>query len=244
MSPERENESSANAPRADREAFVARLQRIVRHWRSAERLARTMGVSPSAFRKWLKGEAEPSRERLIALADAAGVGVAWLATGEGPSPRFDGVTPNAAFSGSLDKSQFLLLPKTAESAEAAAGSGTPPPDPRASVHIAFGHDWVRRSFAIEPEELMLETAIGKSMQPTIRDGDIILIDSTDRQFREFGVYVLEYHGERLVKRVQRKLDGGLLLISDNAIYEPERIPSERASGVTVVGRVVWSGGKL
>ena len=69
---------------ADKSAFVDRLRTILAHWPSADRLARAMGVSPSAFRKWLKGEAEPSRERLVALARAAGVGVAWLAEGEGP----------------------------------------------------------------------------------------------------------------------------------------------------------------
>src|ERR1700758_2303413 len=82
-----------NTPRltgggADRAAFVARLHAVLRHWPSADRLARAMGVSPSAFRKWLKGEAEPSRERLVALADAAQVGIAWLAKGEGPEPAF------------------------------------------------------------------------------------------------------------------------------------------------------------
>jgi transcriptional regulator with XRE-family HTH domain len=74
---------------ADKSAFVDRLRTILAHWPSADRLARAMGVSPSAFRKWLKGEAEPSRERLVALARAAGVGVAWLAEGEGPAPAFE-----------------------------------------------------------------------------------------------------------------------------------------------------------
>src|ERR1700759_1081794 len=74
---------------AEKRAFVQRLQTILLHWPSADRLARAMGVSPSAFRKWLKGEAEPSRERLVALARVSGVGVAWLAEGEGPEPVFD-----------------------------------------------------------------------------------------------------------------------------------------------------------
>src|SRR5712671_1202045 len=82
-------ESTVRARGAERSAFVGRLQTILTHWPSADRLARAMGVSPSAFRKWLKGEAEPSRERLIALARAAGVGVAWLAEGEGPEPAFE-----------------------------------------------------------------------------------------------------------------------------------------------------------
>lgn len=246
MPPERDSKSPQTRPAVklggEREAFVERLQRVVSHWRSADRLARTMGVSPSAFRKWLKGEAEPSRERLVALAEATGVGIAWLAQGEGPPPRFPDARPSPA-DGALDPSQFEFLPKRAEAA--AAGAGTPvPPDEQASSFIAFGHDWIRRSFGLEPGKLALDTAVGESMHPTIGDGDVLLIDSTDRRFREFGIYVLEYAGQRLVKRVQRKLDGSLVLISDNAVYEPERIDPAHAREVKALGRVIWSGGKL
>jgi phage repressor protein C with HTH and peptisase S24 domain len=231
---------------ADRAAFAGRLQVILRHWPSADRLARAVGVSPSAFRKWLKGEAEPSRERLVALADAAGVGVAWLARGEGPLPtiqdtRGDGRAAKKGGFGVLDPERFVLLPKQAESA--AAGAGTPPPVTR-SEFIAFSHGWIRETFHLEPDEIMLETAVGESMHPTLSDQDLLLVDSSDRKLREFGVYILEYAGERLVKRVQRKLDGSLLLISDNVIYEPERIPPERAGEVVVIGRVVWCAGRI
>ena len=230
---------------ADRAAFAGRLQVILRHWPSADRLARAVGVSPSAFRKWLKGEAEPSRERLVALADAAGVGVAWLAQGEGPQPaiqdaRGHGRAKKGGFS-PLDAERFVLLPKRAESA--AAGAATPPPA-TGSEFIAFSNSWIREALHLEPDELALETAVGESMHPTLSDQDLLLVDCGDRKLREFGVYILEYAGERLVKRVQRKLDGSLLLISDNAIYEPERIPSERANEVVVIGRVVWCGGRI
>jgi len=95
-----------------------------------------------------------------------------------------------------------------------------------------------------PDDLLLETAVGESMNPTLADLDLLLIDTSDRKLREFGIYILEYRGERLVKRVQRKLDGSLLLISDNSIYESERIPPERAGEVAVIGRVVWCGGRI
>src|SRR6185437_4819408 len=101
---------------SERAAFVARLREIVRHWPSADRMARAVGVSPSAFRKWLKGEAEPSRERLVALADAAQVPIAWLAKGEGTPPKLGshetrrGNTPASAASG-VEPDRFLILPK-------------------------------------------------------------------------------------------------------------------------------------
>ena len=72
----------------------------------------------------------------------------------------------------------------------------------------------------------------------------MLIDSTDQTFRNFGIYVLEINGERLVKRVQRKHDGSLVLISDNSVYQVDTVSKEAAGDVTVVGRVVWVGGTV
>jgi phage repressor protein C with HTH and peptisase S24 domain len=53
------------------------------------------------------------------------------------------------------------------------------------------------------------------MLPGIRDGDLLLIDTMEDRVSSFGVYALEIGGERLVKRVEPKLDGSLTLISDN-----------------------------
>jgi len=253
MSHPRENEpknpTSASTQGATRAAFTARLQLILQHWPSADRLARAMGVSPSAFRKWLRGEAEPSRERLVALADAAKVGIAWLAKGEGPPPSLPadapagGRTRSAEAEQGLDSSRFILLPKRVEMA--AAGTGSSPPLPRPETeYIAFRHDWVRAALGIEPQNLILETAVGESMHPTIQNGDLLLVDTTDRNCNSFGVYVLEIGGERLVKRVQRKLDGSLVLISDNEAYQPDQVSGEMLRDVTVIGRVVWGGGPI
>jgi phage repressor protein C with HTH and peptisase S24 domain len=140
-------------------------------------------------------------------------------------------------------SHFLVLPKRPEAA--AAGTSTPePPSPIASEYIAFQHEWLHSVFRIEPENLTMEVAAGQSMQPTIHDGDLLLIDTTDRGFRNFGIYVLEIAGVRVVKRVQAKFDGSLILISDNTSYQVDVVPPARTGEVTVIGRVVWSGGML
>jgi phage repressor protein C with HTH and peptisase S24 domain len=226
---------------------VSRLHAILRHWPSADRLARATGVSPSAFRKWLKGEAEPSRERLVALAEAASVSVGWLARGEGPEPRLQGVgkasrardTPLSADAG-IGR-DFVLLPKRPDAA--AAGSESPSP-PQGAEFIALRHDWVRSALGVQPEQLLVETALGESMQPGIRDGDLLFVDTSEDRFRSFGVYVVEIAGERLVKRVQPKLDGSVTLISDNAAYETEHVPSAQAAEIRVIGRVMWTCGPL
>jgi phage repressor protein C with HTH and peptisase S24 domain len=71
---------------------------------------------------------------------------------------------------------------------------------------------------------------------------VLLVDAGENRFHSFGVYVLEVAGERLVKRVQPKLDGTLTLISDNLTYEAEHVPAAQANQVQVIGRVIWTCG--
>lgn len=230
----------------DRQAFVARLHYVLDHWPSADRLARAAGISPSAFRKWLRGEAEPSRERLIAFADTAGVPIAWLVRGEGVQPslhrapsRATGDEAGAAESDLLRG--YVALPR--RPAAAAAGAGKPA-DEHVVEFLAFRHDWLRTNFDMQPQDVLLITAIGDSMEPGIGEGDLLLVDTRQTAFTEFGIYVFEARGERLVKRVQRKFDGTLFIISDNAIYQPEIISAKLAEEISVVGKVVWRAGRL
>lgn len=224
--------------------FVARLHAILRHWPSADRLARAMGVSPSAFRKWLKGEAEPSRERLVALANTAGVGVGWLATGEGEPPDLRPEGGGGVREHEMPGlEEFVLLPSR-DSVAAAGASPEVPVDRRGAHYMAFRNDWVREEIGIDPAAIGLERAVGDSMAPTINDGDLLLLDTGQRAFALFGIYVLEIDGERLVKRVQRKLDGSLVLISDNTDYERDVVPAGRVEHLRAIGRVVWIGKKL
>jgi phage repressor protein C with HTH and peptisase S24 domain len=235
-------------PGAGQAAFVERLVIVAQLWPSSDSLAKAAGVSPSALRKWLKGQAEPSRERLVALADAAGVGVSWLAKGEGPAPDLSATgvgsraARNAPAGQRLEPGNFLVLPKQVHAV--AAGAGHPVPRSSATEFIGFRHEWVKDTFELGPADLILDTAVGDSMEPNIRDGDLLLVDVTDRSFRSFGVYVLEVRGERLVKRVQRLFNGSLILISDNRVYQPEEIAPEDAGEINAIGRVVWRGGQL
>ncbi len=235
--------------RANQADFAARLQLVMRQWPSIDRLAKASRVSPSAFRKWVKGQAEPSRSRLIALAEATGVSVAWLAQGEGAPPDLLSLAARAHADqlservGHLDAGQFLLLPKAVQgdADEGACRAADCPHDV-----IGFRHSWLRATFNREPGDFVFEVAVGHSMEPGICNNDYLLVDATDRKpsLSDLGVYVLEVRGERLVKRIQCKVDGGLILISDNKAYAVEPIPTESAREVHVVGRVVWRGGPV
>lgn len=225
---------------ADKSAFVQRLQTILAHWPSADRLARTMGVSPSAFRKWLKGEAEPSRERLVALARATGVGVAWLAEGEGPAPSFGSLNASPRRRRAMDNpdgpdwDQFIVLPT-----RTLPGAGN-------ALHryLALRHDWLRTVCGVEPEHVMLDVAVDEAMAPTIKPRDMLLLDTTHRTIEGNGIYVLDIDNRRHIRRVQRRHDGSVLLISDNGAYHPDIVTNDSLASLTVLGRVVWIGGTV
>ena len=97
-----------------------------------------------------------------------------------------------------------------------------------------------REQGLEPAMLSSIRVMGDSMDPLLRDGDEILVDRTPRAFRE-GVHVVRL-GEALhVKLLQAVPPDRMRLISKNAAYEPVEVPM---ADVDVVGRVVWTGGRL
>ncbi len=106
--------------------------------------------------------------------------------------------------------------------------------------IAFQATWLRKR-GINPGAARALTVRGDSMEPTIRSGDILLVDTSKDRIEDNGIYVVVSGGYVLVKRVHPRLDGSLMLISDNATYPPEDVPAIEASVFRVAGRVMWFG---
>lgn len=78
------------------------------------------------------------------------------------------------------------------------------------------------------------------MEPTLRDGDEILVDRSPRPLRS-GLHVIRLDDVLLVKRLEPGSAGTLIIISDNPAYP--RMERRRAD-VAVLGRVVWKGGRV
>lgn len=61
---------------------------------------------------------------------------------------------------------------------------------------------------------------GDSMEPTLKDGDYVLIDES-KTFGVNGIYAIQLGGQILIKRLQFKMDGTVSIISDNTKYSSE-----------------------
>ena len=81
---------------------------------------------------------------------------------------------------------------------------------------------------------------GDSMERTLRDGDYVLIDE-NINFGTNGIYAIQYGGQILIKRLQFKMDGTILIISDNDKYDKEVFnPKENQLPFQVLGIKILS----
>ncbi|MDD2870117.1 helix-turn-helix domain-containing protein [Neomegalonema sp.] len=86
--------------------FAQRIEQISKMVGGPGELARKSGLSRRVIDKYIAAGSDPSRQRLISLATAAGVSVQWLATGEGeriphPSPVQQETSPPPPLDGWL-----------------------------------------------------------------------------------------------------------------------------------------------
>jgi len=75
--------------------FATRLKLLIGE-ESVSKFAKKCGVTESMLRKYLLGESVPGTDKLVRIAQVAGVSIRWLATGEGTrieSAGWDRVTP-------------------------------------------------------------------------------------------------------------------------------------------------------
>lgn len=137
---------------------------------------------------------------------------------------------------------FVLVPRY--DIRASAGHGAVVHSEQVVDHLAFREEWVRNALGVGEKDLALITVKGDSMEPTLSNGDLILIDTHRQAIGENSIYVIRYDGELLVKRAQRRLDGTIVIKSDNSAYEPEIVEPKQVPKLGVIGRVVWAGRRL
>lgn len=123
---------------------------------------------------------------------------------------------------------------------ASAGGGAVVPNiPEIKNRALFRLEWIRRVTRSPLKHLAIIEVEGDSMEPTLRPGDNILIDTLQKHpQRRDGIYAINRDGELQVKRVAAHPVTRLLTItSDNPNYPSwQDIPPDQ---IDIVGRVIW-----
>lgn len=125
---------------------------------------------------------------------------------------------------------------------ASAGHGSVVADEDRIAHIAFNPDYLREVINASKSHLQVIKVQGESMQPTLSDGDLIMIDRSKTDLNYDGLFVLRFGDSLQVKRVGRSpAPGSVEVISDNPAYGRRDWPT---SSIDALGRVIWVGKRV
>lgn len=104
--------------------------------------------------------------------------------------------------------------------------------------VSFSRNWLRSYTISSPELLFTTSGIGDSMEPTISDHDVIIVDRGQNRLQGTKgdkIWACVFGGSSMVKRLRALPDGTVRVMSDN-----ERVRDEIATDgdLHIVGRVV------
>lgn len=206
-------------------------------------LAKACGwASQSRVGNYEKNTREPSLDDIAVMAKALGVAQDLLLLHTTAEPS-QGSGPDE--NGSPSKKDYALIPQY--TARASAGNGYHNDHVELKEGLVFKRDWLKR-LALREENLCVIYAEGSSMEPTISDGDVLLIDHASTTPRSGKVYaMLRPDGSTSVKRLIQAFSGEWIIRSDNpdkTLYPDEPISAEALQQIEIIGRSVWGGGGM
>lgn len=208
------------------------------------------GVSRRTLSDYVSGKSEPRISTVIEIATATKTDLNALLLDKtlDPSAGSGGFLVHAANGSPKIVDPGVTVPRY--DVRASQGAGALVVSERVEEYFSVGRDWLRRNLPpwAPPNALVgiLEGA-GDSMEPTIRDGDLVMVvqDVDWRVVERGGIFVFSLdHDRLLLKRLQVLNNGDLRIISDNKAYEPDLVGfADIPNRVRVHGQVFFAGGK-
>ena len=213
--------------------FQDRIAQVAAEMGGADVLADKSQLSRASIYNYLNGESEPNLSKLVRLSHACGKSVEWLVTGSEPA-QLETISTK-----SMD---FIFLPRY--EVRAAGGAGAVIHSEQIVDYLAFKSDWFHQVIGTPTDKMALISAVGDSMEPTIHDGDLLLIDTSATRLLSDAIYALAFRDVLQVKRLQLRRDGSVRIVSDNAKYDAELLSAGEAESLRIVGRVRWRGTRI
>jgi len=180
-------------------------------------MAERLFMTQQAYSKYEKGLATPNPETLARIADLLDVSLDFLLdrdqAADGPPASTGGVW-------------VPVLGRVAAGLSIAA------------VEEVLGYEEIPTELAAQRECFALRIG-GDSMEPRIREGDVVIVQKQETCETGDLAVVLVNGGDATVKRIKKGPEG-LMLIPNNPAYEPMFYSNEQIKTlpVTIVGRVM------
>lgn len=208
-------------------------------------LAKAVGISQQAVMELESGRAKGTKHT-AKFARALGQDAMWIELGEGRirEPRKAARAAQKA----IDTPRVPIPPDDYERVpvfdiKAQSKGGALAHDAEPIAYAIFALDWLRGVTHSHISKLAVIQVAGDSMEPTLANGDRVLMDTAQTNLRREGLYVIGVEDTLMVKRVtMHPRSKRVSLRSDNPRYETYNdLDPDRLS---VAGRVVWIGRTL
>lgn len=188
-------------------------------------LSAEAGLGDTYVRDLIKREREPLLPHITALASALNVSVGWLL----------GETENASEPLPANGG-FVTVPEY--DVRASAGGGFFIDEETRKANWPFARRYIEE-LNLRASGLVVIEVQGDSMEPTLRSGDRVMIDTNDRNPAQPGIFCLWDSDRTVVKRLEKIPASDpvtLRLKSDNPLHDAYEVAAEL---VNIIGRVVW-----
>lgn len=179
---------------------------------SQKQFAISIGVDQKTISNWVNGKSEPSLEMAKKLLEVYGLDVL------GGEPRLD-----------LDDDCVYI--RFYEDIKASAGCGV---DNHCEGYELVKIDRKLLNPKVNPAKHHAIRASGDSMEPTIKDGDVIFVEPFAGDFANNRVYIIKRQDDVFVKRLKKE-PTGYEIISDNPDYLPCKLKNDE---IQIIGKVV------
>lgn len=193
---------------------------------NASSLGRQVGASSSAAALYWSGERPWPLDLLPKVSKALGIGLEYLLTGD-----------NLALDTSAGQLETAPDTVAVREIDLSYGMGATYLDVPITEEVHhFPRAWLRRYTRSAPDKLFFAQGIGDSMEPTLHDSDLLLIDTAQRQLTSADrIWVLTYADCGMIKRLRPVPNGGVEVWSD----KKEVSPFTAYDGeIEIIGRVV------
>ena len=197
-------------------------------------LAQRTSISESQLYRYISGQSQPTAQPLTEIAAAGDVSLDWLINGVGENPLSSVETKKGQTKAVRTSTDIPYIQEP-------QGDGYEVSD--SPIKYRFKTSWLGRQ-DIDPATLRMHEIIGDAMAPTMSHGDVIVIDTKQRDIVTDALFAFLVEGHVVIRRVRFQTDGSLVLSSDNRNYGEEGIDRADIIDLNVVGRVVWSGHPL
>jgi phage repressor protein C with HTH and peptisase S24 domain len=189
-------------------------------------------IAKSSIHNILKTGRPPGAEQLLKISHAANVSVDWLLTGH--EFKTESLTDGNDDEIIEKENRILDIPiiyppstndKLMQKLEYTA--------------LPFSKVWLNK-LTENTDKLAIIFQYGDTMEPTIVEGDLLLVDTSTNKVTQDSIYAVNCENIYAARRLQKNIDGSIVIRCDNIRYGEQLVDSKKITGLEIIGKIIMN----